>query len=145
MTYEKFVDKLMTHERHPVTNPSYQRALHSALALNSEAGELANAYIKNFGYNQQLNVANVKEELGDLLFFIQDMCNLYGWSIPELIKGNHEKLLLRYPEGKWNKEAAKKRADKEPPQEKKIDFDDILEDFNNQFDRRLIAYIRGIS
>jgi len=108
MKYHKFVDKLMSHER----SKEELRILHSILAINSEAGELANAYIKKLGYNQRLDLKNVEEELGDILFFIQDLCSCYGWSIGGLIARNMDKLEKRYPGGVWTPKAAKQRADK---------------------------------
>jgi len=127
MNYAKFVDKLMDHER-LIVDP---RVIHDILAINSEAGELANAYIKNVGYGQPLDKENVKEELGDLLFFIQDLCNIYGWTILQLIAENITKLEERYPDGEWTPKAAKDRADKEPPQKKgepmDVEFQKLLD------------------
>jgi NTP pyrophosphatase (non-canonical NTP hydrolase) len=43
---------------------------HLTLGIQSEIGELADQFKKNIGYNKELNVINIKEELGDMLFFI---------------------------------------------------------------------------
>jgi NTP pyrophosphatase (non-canonical NTP hydrolase) len=129
MEYSEFVNKLMTHGR---VIPD-ARIMHNVLAINSEAGELANAFIKQVGYTQPLNKKNVKEELGDLLFFIQDLCNIYGWSIMDLVRENTEKLILRYPTGEWTPEAAEKRADKEPPQKRDSYVDSLMGDIKELF------------
>jgi hypothetical protein len=55
------------------------------------------------------------EELGDILFFIHDLCNIYGWTVHELIYKNREKLEKRYPNGEWTPQRAKDRADKQKP------------------------------
>lgn len=43
---------------------------HAALGIVSEVGELLNAYKKNVGYGKELDLINIKEELGDIHFFI---------------------------------------------------------------------------
>jgi NTP pyrophosphatase (non-canonical NTP hydrolase) len=111
--YADFVDKLMTHGR---VVPD-ARVMHNILAINSEAGELADAYVRQVGYTELLDQDNVKEELGDILFFVQDLCNIYGWTMGGVIAGNMNKLEKRYPNGEWTPKAAKERADKKPPQE----------------------------
>jgi len=106
--YERQVSKLMDHKRTQVP----LHVLHAVLALNSEAGELANAYIRHLGYNEMLDIDNVYEELGDLLFFITYLANYYGGSLDRLIVANSAKLKKRYPHGYWTPKAAKERADK---------------------------------
>ena len=85
--------------------------LHMAVGISGEAGELLDAIKKVWVYNKTLDIENVREELGDLLFYIQGMANLIGTDLEELIKGNVEKLKKRYPTG-YTDAAAQARADK---------------------------------
>lgn len=85
--------------------------LHMAVGISGEAGELLDAIKKVWVYNKTLDIENVREELGDLLFYIQGMANLIGTDLEELIKGNMEKLKKRYPTG-YTDAAAQARADK---------------------------------
>ena len=47
--------------------------LHMTLGIAGESGELVDAVKKYWVYGKPLNVNNVIEELGDLLFYIQGM------------------------------------------------------------------------
>lgn len=43
--------------------------MHAFLGMSSEVGELQSCVKKNIGYGREIDVVNVLEELGDLLFF----------------------------------------------------------------------------
>jgi len=49
-------------------------------------------------YNKPVDIANVKEELGDLLWYIAVACDALGVSMEKLMAMNIEKLSVRYPE-----------------------------------------------
>ena len=85
-------------------NPIY---LHALLGICSEAGELAENAIDAFN-EVHINEANAKEELGDLLWFIQAAAHSLNTSIPELMAMNIRKLQSRYPE-KFTEENALNR------------------------------------
>ena len=72
------------------------------------------AVAKHIIYERPLDEANVKEEIGDALFYLQGLCNELGWTLEECIQENMEKLTRRYPQGYTNKDA-QARADKQPP------------------------------
>ncbi len=89
--------------------------LHGAVGVSGEGGELLDAIKKCWIYNKPMTpevVANLKEEMGDALFYIQHIANVLGVSIEELIMQNMEKLTKRYPQG-YNDKAALERADKQ--------------------------------
>lgn len=85
--------------------------LHAAVGISGEAGELLDAVKKAWAYNKPLDVENVHEELGDCLFYIQAMCNQFGWTFESVIAANVAKLIKRYPTG-YSDQAAQDRADK---------------------------------
>lgn len=85
--------------------------LHAAVGISGEAGELLDAVKKAWAYQKSLDVANVHEELGDILFYVQAMCNQFGWTFESVIKANVVKLIKRYPTG-YSDQAAQDRADK---------------------------------
>ena len=105
--YPLFVKTLT---EHMVTCPDPEE-LHMLLGLQTEVGELADAYKRQVGYNQELDEQNVKEELGDILFYLQGLCNLKGWNLEGIMCENVEKLTKRYPKGYTDK-AAMEREDK---------------------------------
>ena len=78
--------------------------LHAVLGIMSEASELYEAFEKN-------DTKNMKEEIGDLFWFISFLCSVNGWTFEEVQKANIEKLKRRYPE-KFSCELAIKRLDK---------------------------------
>lgn len=89
------------------------RELHMAMGICTEAGELLDALKKAYFYEQSVDFINVKEELGDLLFYITGMCNIYGWTLKEVMALNTEKLTVRYGEAFDKEKAANRDLEKE--------------------------------
>lgn len=86
--------------------------MHAAIGISGEGGEILDTCKKTWIYNKPLDLENVKEELGDILFYMQAACNFLGISIQDLMISNMEKLNKRYPKG-YTDQAAQERADKE--------------------------------
>lgn len=86
-------------------------ALHAALGVGSDAGELQDAIKKHLIYGKPLDVDNVIEEIGDVLWFLALMSHAVGMNLEQMAVANIEKLKKRYPE-KYSDEAAIARADK---------------------------------
>lgn len=91
--------------------PAIARVLISALKLNSESGELADALVKHLAYGQTLDVENIVEECGDLLWYIADILTALDYDISEVMVKNIDKLRIRYPE-KFTEKDAVERKDK---------------------------------
>lgn len=87
------------------------RILHAAMGISGEAGELMDAVKKHILYNKPLDVENVKEELGDLLWYISLALDRIGSSFDEVMKINHDKLEKRFPGG-FTEKLAQQRLDK---------------------------------
>lgn len=85
--------------------------MHAAAGVAGEAGEIIDAVKKYWCYNKPLDRENMKEELGDIRFYIQMFYNLLGFTEEEIIESNMEKLKKRYPQG-YTDAAAQARADK---------------------------------
>lgn len=92
--------------------PEKCRILHSACGLVSEAGELMDAVIKWIFYEKQLDIVNVKEELGDVEFFLQDLYVRLALTRDDAQQGNIDKLAKRYPNFEFSNARAHERADK---------------------------------
>ena len=93
--------------------------IHMTLGVAGEAGELVDAIKKHWVYGKPLDVGNVVEELGDLLFYIQGVLStVTRQEVPEpetledLMILNMNKLSKRYPIG-YSDQAAIARADKD--------------------------------
>jgi NTP pyrophosphatase (non-canonical NTP hydrolase) len=107
--------------------------LHMAVGISGEAGELLDAIKKAVIYRKPLDVQNVKEECGDLLFYITGILDSIGTDMDQVISENMEKLSKRYGSLSYSNAHAIQRLDKEhgeeikgPPPEADEDFDEII-------------------
>lgn len=87
------------------------RLVHAAVGVSGEAGELLDAVKKHWIYGKPLDVANLIEEVGDALFYLQALATEAGFTLDEAMIQNVVKLSKRYPEG-YTDQAAQERADK---------------------------------
>jgi len=98
--YSEFVDKLI---KHPETfSPSYLDMLHAAVGLAGESGEILEILKKAIWQGHVLDYARLFKELGDVLFYFQALCNEIGTTPSNVRYGNIDKLLDRYPDGKFD-------------------------------------------
>ena len=86
--------------------------MHAAVGIAGEAGEILDNVKKTWVYNKPLDVENIREELGDLEFYMEALRNLAGLTREECVRHNTSKLVIRYPNGYTDK-AAIERADKQ--------------------------------
>lgn len=68
------------------------------LGVAGEAGDVAGCIKKTYGHDND-QTSGIKENLGDTLWYITEICNFYGWTLQEVIDENVTKLKKRYPEG----------------------------------------------
>jgi NTP pyrophosphatase (non-canonical NTP hydrolase) len=87
-------------------------ALHSAIGVAGEAGELADAIKKEYIYGKPRDLENIIEELGDLEWYLQSVRNHYGFSRKQILQANADKLAKRYVNLRYSDAAAINRADK---------------------------------
>lgn len=89
------------------------RVLHCLIGLNTEAGEtvpLINQLIRNY----PLDMTNLKEELGDFLWYVDKGASAIGITVQGLLVINNDKLQARYTKGKFNNaEAIQRNLDNE--------------------------------
>ncbi len=107
--------------------------LHMAVGISGEAGELLDAIKKATIYRKQLDIANIVEECGDLLFYISGMLDSIGVDIESAMAANTSKLSIRYGKA-YSDKSAIERADKMPTLDKdhgsEIKQPEPDEDFN---------------
>ena len=116
MTYAQFVQSRLKPGAQVLADLTPEKAnlAHLAMLITSEAGELADAIKKHTIYGKPLDVANVREELGDILFAAQAIATATGTTLEECQRLNQEKLTVRFPNG-YSNTAAIQRADKGEP------------------------------
>ncbi len=70
---------------------------HMIIWIGTESGELLDAYKKHKFYKRDLNTQNIKEEIGDLCWYLYQLCEEVGYTMEQARKDNIEKLAKRYP------------------------------------------------
>lgn len=74
------------------------RLIHGVLGLTGETGELASAVEKWLYYGHELDETNIKEEVGDCLWYLALICNALRLDLDGIMDANIAKLKKRYPE-----------------------------------------------
>lgn len=72
--------------------------LHCAIGASTEAGELLDAFKKHIYYKKPLDVVNVGEEIGDIMFYLSNLARLLELDIEKILQNNIDKLRKRYPD-----------------------------------------------
>ncbi len=85
-----------------------ERLLHAGIGLATESGEFLDALKKHIFYGKPLDRTNLKEEAGDLMWYIAIALDELGSSFEEVQATNIAKLRARYPE-KFTEELAENR------------------------------------
>ena len=80
--------------------------LHAIVGLADEVGEFASAIKKSEIYDQPIDMDNIAEEIGDLLWRVQYAATVFGMSLETIARLNIEKLAARYPDGYTDYHAA---------------------------------------
>ena len=94
--------------------------LHAALGAAGEIGELIDTIKKAMFYGVPLDIANIREEAGDALWYIAGpLCRALDCKLSELATENIAKLKKRYP-NKFTTTHATERKDKAEPAEAKL-------------------------
>jgi NTP pyrophosphatase (non-canonical NTP hydrolase) len=76
-----------------------ERLLNAALGLCGEAGEFADTLKKSEFHGHALDEAELRKELGDVLWYVALACDALGVGMGEVMAQNIEKLRRRYPNG----------------------------------------------
>lgn len=74
------------------------RLLHGAMGLCTEAGEIQDILKRTLFYGNTFDPIHLREELGDILWYVALICNEMDWSLEEIMRHNLAKLQARYPE-----------------------------------------------
>ena len=83
-------------------------ALHGAIGVATEAGELLDAVKKALFYGKPVDETNILEECGDILWYMAAIADHYGFTFEQAMERNIAKLKKRYPE-KFTEEFAEHR------------------------------------
>ena len=95
--------------------PDYQHympnVLYAAIGICGEAGEVSELVKKYAYHGHAIDKDHLARELGDVLWYVSYMANLFGYSLGEIMEMNQEKLAKRYPDGKVDEERSRNRKE----------------------------------
>ncbi|MEM4359951.1 MAG: nucleoside triphosphate pyrophosphohydrolase family protein [Candidatus Bilamarchaeaceae archaeon] len=113
-TYVAFVDSIAQKNYTEATQRFAQLGMlvNASVSLAGESGELLDAIKKHIMYGKPIDTENVKEELGDILYYIAMAANAMGWTLEDIMQANYDKLKKRYPNGHFTEADAIARKDK---------------------------------
>lgn len=79
------------------------RLLHGIMGIATEAGELLDLIKKSSLYDTEIDLVDLKDELGDLMFYVQLVMCVAGLTLDDILGSNILKLRTRYGD-KFSKE-----------------------------------------
>ncbi len=74
------------------------RLTHATMGVITEAGELTDAVKKWIFYGKSFDPVNVKEEVGDVLWYLALVCNAMNVTLDDCMEANIAKLCKRFPD-----------------------------------------------
>src|SRR5574343_434345 len=72
--------------------------LHAVLGIVTEAAELADVIKKRHAYGKRIDIVNLREEAGDVLWYLPLLCRALGTTMEDVAQLNIDKLRKRYPD-----------------------------------------------
>ena len=95
--------------------PDYQHympnVLYAAIGICGEAGEVSELVKKYAYHGHTMDTEHLARELGDVLWYVSYMADLFGYPLGKIMAMNQEKLAKRYPDGKFDAERSKNRKE----------------------------------
>ena len=79
--------------------------LHASMGLTTEAAEFTDMIKKHVYYGRELDEVNLKEEVGDMLWYCAIALEALGTDFESVMQTNIDKLKARYPD-KFTEDAA---------------------------------------
>lgn len=89
------------------------RILHSTMGVATEAGELLDAVKKHVYYGKDFDEVNIREEVGDVFWYLAILADELGFDFESVMQKNIEKLRARYQGGFTEKAAINRDLIKE--------------------------------
>lgn len=97
-----------------VFHPQTIRLLHGAMGLATESGEFLDVLKKHIFYGKPMDITNMKEECGDLFWYLAILADTMGeHNFTKIMQTNIAKLRQRYPEKFTETEAQNRDLEQE--------------------------------
>lgn len=72
------------------------------LGISGEAGEVTDVIKKNFIGSKMINPDDLAKELGDVLWYLSQIAQFYGFKLEQVAQMNIEKLRARHGGDHWS-------------------------------------------
>jgi NTP pyrophosphatase (non-canonical NTP hydrolase) len=72
--------------------------VHGAIGVITEGGELLDAIKKHVYYGKPLDVVNLREEIGDVMWYLALLCRATNTDLSAVASTNIDKLRARFPD-----------------------------------------------
>ena len=99
--------------KNPIEHGSKDQSLNALLGLAGETGELCDYFKKGLYQGHDIDPLKVLDECGDILWYVQYLLSIHGFTMAEAMKANILKLEARYPEGFKEKDSVERDMEKE--------------------------------
>ena len=73
--------------------------VNGVMGLNGESGEVIDIVKKHMFQGHELDKEKIKKELGDVMWYVAEVCEALDLSLDEVMEGNIEKLSKRFKDG----------------------------------------------
>ena len=92
MTFEEYQEQARRTQRKDI--PLWALREHAMFGLSSEVGEVMGLHQK-VHQGHPLDETALRLEIGDVLWFVAELCDAYGWSMEDVARANIQKLRNR--------------------------------------------------
>lgn len=92
--------------------PHDTQLIHASIGLSGEVGEFCTALQRVYFYGKEVDLTNLKEELGDMLWYIAEACEALDYNMEDVMAANIAKLRQRYPHKYTDWHAAEENRDR---------------------------------
>lgn len=69
------------------------------MGISGEGSEVTDEIKKHLYQGHDLDVDHIAEEMGDVMFYMVNLATLLDIDFQDVLDGNHEKLMDRFPKG----------------------------------------------
>jgi NTP pyrophosphatase (non-canonical NTP hydrolase) len=93
-----YYNEIKKHNDNPylIEELDYKRMNNNAMGIGGESGEIIDILKKHLHQGKNLDKEHLKEEIGDLFWYLSNLINQMGFDLNEILEENIKKLENRY-------------------------------------------------
>ena len=111
--YKGVAERMTGYEDQILPDNQVLDLIHASMGLVTEAGEFQDMLKKHLYYGRELDTVNLREEIGDLLWYCAIALEALDTDFQSVMQTNIDKLKARYPEKFTEEKAENRDLDKE--------------------------------